>query len=300
MLGTIFNIQRFSVNDGPGIRTTVFLKGCPLHCVWCHNPESISRLPELSFDAKRCVSCGTCFTNCPRGCHSMDENRHVIDRAKCIVCGDCTRDCVSGALERIGTMRAAEEVIADVLRDAPFFVNSGGGITVSGGEPLFQSEFSLELLKLAKAQNISTAIETCGFAAWKHLNDILPYTDWFLYDIKESNEALHRQFTGAPLGPIRENLRRLNDTGARIILRCPLIPGYNVRRDHFEDIARLAESLKHVERIELEPYHPLGASKAQNLGRTYTVDNENFTDYSVSNAWLEKIRSLTSVPVSLA
>lgn len=300
MLGTVFNIQRFSINDGPGIRTTVFLKGCPLNCVWCHNPESKSSLPELSFDAKRCIGCGTCFRSCINGCHIMRDGRHVIDRSTCIVCGMCTKDCAGGALELIGQERSVEDIIGDVLRDAPFYGNSNGGMTISGGEPLYQPRFTLELLRLAKAHNIDTVVETCGFTAWRHLESILPYTNRFLFDVKESDDELHWKYTGAPLRLIRENLKRLDDKGASIVLRCPLIPGYNVRRDHFEGIALLAEKLQHVECIELEPYHPLGASKARNIGKAFTVDNTDFTPKSLSQSWLEEIQSLSSVPVRLA
>jgi len=300
MIGTVFNIQRFSVNDGPGIRTTVFLKGCPLDCIWCHNPESKSPSPELSFDAKSCVECGTCLDNCPSGCHRLKGGIHTIDRRFCRLCGSCTRDCAGGALEIIGKECEAADVIEDVFRDAPFFKNSGGGMTISGGEPLFQPEFTLELLRLAKAKEMNTAIETSGFAGWKCIEAIIPYTDCFLFDIKETDGCKHLQFTGAPLAPILENLRHLDDSGASIILRCPLIPDYNVRAEHFIGIAELADTLKNVKQIELEPYHPLGASKACNIGKMYAVANDKFTDKSFSEAWLKDIRKRSTVPVRLA
>ena len=300
MTGTVFNIQRFSVNDGPGIRTTVFLKGCPLNCVWCHNPESKSSSPELSFDAKACVSCGACFRDCPNGCHRMDGGTHVVDRNACNQCGLCTKNCAGSALEIIGKEREATEVIESVFRDAPFYRNSGGGMTISGGEPFFQPEFTLELLRLAKAKDLNTAVETSGFAGWKCIEAAIPYTDCFLFDVKETDEGNHVKFTGAPLAPILENLKRLDRYGAPVVLRCPLIPNYNVRREHFEGIARLAGSLRNVQRIELEPYHPLGASKARNIGKIYSVANEEFTDKSVSAAWLSEIRAISSIPVKLA
>jgi len=300
MRGTIFNIQRFSVNDGPGIRTTVFLKGCPLDCAWCHNPESKSSEPELSFDAKRCAGCGACAAVCPQGCHNLSDGDHALDRSRCGVCGRCVRDCIKGALSLIGRTAEAEEIIRDVLRDKTFFENSGGGMTVSGGEPLAQPAFLAELLRLAKENGLNTAVETSGFTAWKHLEAILPYTDYFLFDIKETDPDRHSEFTRAPLKPIHENLRKLDATGAAIILRCPLIPGYNVRDDHFEGIAAIANSLENVLRVELEPYHPLGASKARSIGREYRVESEDFPAPEKSREWLEKLSGMIRIPVRLA
>ena len=300
MRGRVFNIQRFTTNDGPGIRTTVFLKGCPLNCLWCHNPESKSPMPELSLDAKRCIGCGKCAVNCPKGNHILSAEGHRILRENCDVCGYCAKECPGGALERIGKDMDAAEVIEQVMRDKPFFQNSDGGMTVSGGEPLFQPDFLLELLTLARQNGIRTAIETSGFSAWKNLERLIPVTDFFLFDIKETDAAKHLEYTAVPMQPIHENLRRLDAAGACIILRCPLIPDYNVRDEHFIGIANIANSLKNVLRIELEPYHPLGASKARNIGKEYAVANLDFPAPELSKTWVTRLQALTPIPVRLA
>lgn len=300
MKGSIFNIQRFSVNDGPGIRTTVFFKGCPLDCAWCHNPESKSSAQEMSFDAKRCADCGRCAAVCPQQCHAFENHRHTFHRERCEQCGACAQACIRGALERVGRTVEAEDVVREVLRDEVFFEASGGGMTVSGGEPMAQPEFLASLIRLAKVRGLNTAIETSGFAAWKHFESILADVDFFLFDVKETNAQRHFEFVRAPLKPIQENLRRLDNSGAAIILRCPLIPNYNVRDDHFEGIAEIANSLKNVLRVELEPYHPLGASKARNIGREYRVESEVFPSHEMSQQWLEQLRGMIRVPVRLA
>lgn len=300
MKGSIFNIQRFSVNDGPGIRTTVFFKGCPLDCAWCHNPESKSSDPEMSFDAKRCVGCGRCAAVCPQQCHAFANHLHTLRRERCEQCGACAQACIRGALERVGRTVDEEEVVREVLRDEVFYEASGGGMTVSGGEPMAQPEFLASLLHLAKSRGLNTAIETSGFAAWKHFESILADVDFFLFDVKETNLQRHLEFVRAPLKPIQENLRRLDDAGAAIILRCPLIPDYNVRNDHFEGIAAIANRLKNVLRVELEPYHPLGAAKARNIGREYRVESEVFPSQEMSQQWLEQLKGMIRVPVRLA
>ena len=244
--GTIFNIQRFCVNDGPGIRTTVFLKGCPLSCVWCHNPESQRFEPEILFYKDKCTGCGRC---------------------KCVTAADRDFVCFNGAKEICGKTVSANEVTAEVLKDKPFYKNSGGGVTLSGGEPLAQYDFSLELLKKAKENGIHTAIETCGYAEKSKILEIAKYVDLFLFDCKETDQELHKEYTGVDNKIILENLKALSDAGSKIILRCPIIPGFNDRAEHFKGISETAEKFIGIEHIEIEPFHPLGESKYSALGR---------------------------------
>ena len=244
--GTVFNIQRFCVNDGPGIRTTVFLKGCPLSCVWCHNPESQRFEPEILFYKDKCTGCGRC---------------------KCVTAADRDFVCFNGAKEICGKTVSANEVTAEVLKDKPFYENSGGGVTLSGGEPLAQYDFSLELLKKAKENGIHTAIETCGYAEKSKILEIAKYVDLFLFDCKETDQELHKEYTGFDNKIILENLKALSDAGSKIILRCPIIPGFNDRAEHFKGISETAEKFIGIEHIEIEPFHPLGESKYSALGR---------------------------------
>ena len=220
-MGRIFNIQRFSVNDGPGIRTTVFLKGCPLNCVWCHNPESKSEKTELFYNYEKCTSCRKCAAVCKNGCHLFEGEKHIFDRKKCTVCGKCADQCLTGALETVGYDRTADEVIAEVLKDKDFYDNSGGGMTLSGGEPLLQFDFTYELLKKAKENKLHTCIETCGFTEFYRLQKIAPLVDIFLYDYKETDAYRHKEFTGASNETIIKNLKLLDGIGAQIIYAVP-------------------------------------------------------------------------------
>lgn len=295
MTGIVFNIQKACVNDGPGIRTTVFIKGCPLSCLWCHNPESQRFSREVMFRPDKCVLCGRCAAACPQSCHTVSAEGHLFDRAACLACGRCGElGCV--ALECVGSEMSAEEVIGKVARDKIFYDNSGGGMTLSGGEPLAQFDFSLELLRLAREWGIHTCIETCGQCSHDKLAEIAPLVDLFLFDFKESDPERHRKYTGVDGSLIRENLEYLNSVGAQIVLRCPIIPGYNDRSDHFDAIAATAERLTNVIRVELEPYHALGESKYNALGRaSETAGTPDALDRV--GEWIEYISARTSKPV---
>ena len=295
--GMVFNIQKFSIHDGPGIRTTVFLKGCMLHCLWCHNPESQATKKELMLYKDRCVGCGSCLVACPQKLHSVTpEGAHLIDRGSCVGCGLCADSCV-GALELVGREMTAEEVLTEVMKDEAFYRNSGGGMTLSGGEPLMQPGFTRELLKSAKDKGLHTCIETCGYSAWENVEALLPYVDLFLWDVKETDSQLHREFTGVSNARILENLRKLNAAGAKIILRCPVVPGFNDRKDHFVGIAALAEELENVLRVDVEPYHPLGKSKSQSLGRRYELEELTFPAEEMVAQWVSAIAENTTKPV---
>ncbi len=266
--GRITGIQRFSLHDGPGIRTTVFLKGCPLQCWWCHNPETQRTGPELAFTAETCIGCGDCVDVCPRRGQHLDDQGRSIDRSACTVCGACAEACPAGALELVGREVAVAEVIAEVERDRPFYRQSGGGLTLSGGEPLIQAEFACALLTAARAAGLHTCVETCSHVDPAVLDRVLPLVDLFLCDFKETDSARHRTWTGVGNERILANLRRLHAGGARMRLRCPIIPGLNDRAGHFAGIAALARELPGIDGVELMPFHRLGEGKLNRFGIT--------------------------------
>ena len=302
MDGIIFDIKKFALHDGPGIRTTVFLKGCPLRCLWCHNPESQEPQPEISFQPRQCIGCGWCFAACPHHCHAAtDKVPHAYCRNDCTRCGKCTEQCYAQALEIVGVRRNAPDIIAEILRDKPFYEASGGGLTLSGGEPLFQPEFALELATLAHQAGLHVCLDTCGQAQPETILQFLPVIDIFLFDWKATAPDEHRRLTGFDNRLIRANLQRLDEAGAALILRCPLVPGLNDTEEHLTGIAQLANSLRHVREITINPFHPLGDSKCERLGRPNPLpDHKTFAPEETIAHWLETVRSQTDVPVHRA
>ncbi|MBN2056391.1 glycyl-radical enzyme activating protein [bacterium] len=279
------------------MRTTVFLKGCPLHCHWCHNPESQSPSPELYFLGEKCTLCGACITACPKNCHSLSANRHDINRVLCSACGGCVSACPNMALEIKGMLMSVDEIMAEVEKDRDFYAESGGGMTVSGGEPMMQYEFTMALLRHSKKKGFNNCIETSGFAPTDKYMSIREHVDIFLFDFKESNPQRHRNYTGIDNRKILENLFMLDRNGAKLILRCPLIPGLNDSESNLDDIAKLAGKLKNIIEINIMPYHPMGKAKSGRIGKKQPYDSDRFTENETVETWLEFIGSRTDVPV---
>lgn len=267
--GHIFDIQRFALHDGPGIRTTVFLKGCPLHCSWCHNPESWSRKPQLMYQGEKCRNCLKCVELCPDSAHRQSGGRHILDLSKCSGCGICVENCIYGALKLSGYEADADTVMKEVAADISYYESSGGGLTVSGGEPMLQPAFLKELLQKAKSMGIHTCLETSGYARWEVFEQILGDVDLFLFDIKHLNDELHKKYTGVSNRLILENLDRLYRKGTEIRLRCPMIPGVNDTGEHIRGIAGLKRKYPNLSGVEILPYHDMGKGKWEQVGKNY-------------------------------
>ena len=278
LTGVVFDIKRFSIHDGPGIRTTVFLKGCPLRCAWCHNPESQRPEPQVMLRPSRCIVCGECVDQCPQGAIQWNGQGPITDRALCIACGTCTAYCAGEARELIGEEKSTAEVLAVIKRDLAFFDESGGGVTFSGGEPLNQQPFLLALLQGCKALEIHTAVDTCGATSWAALERIRPFVDLFLYDIKLLDDGRHRQATGSSNSVILDNLRRLAEAGARIQLRMAIIPGVNDDEENLRQTAEFAAGLPGVRGISLLPFHNSAREKYANLSLDYVLDGVQSPD----------------------
>ncbi len=288
--GIVFDLQRASLDDGPGIRTTVFLKGCPLHCAWCHNPESQKPGPELAFDAGICRSCQACVAACASGVHTFDAPaHHAVAFDRCIAAGACIALCPSGALRLYGSEQSVDSVMAEVVKDRAFYAASGGGLTLSGGEPTAQLEFCLALLQAAKAAGIPTCVETCGVAPRESFEALLPLTDLFLFDYKASDPELHAAYTGASNALILANLRWLHAQGAAIRLRCPLIPGVNDEEGHLRAIAALSAELPGLRGVEILPFHETGAVKYERLGREQPRFGALEPDSAIQAGWRETL-----------
>ncbi len=263
--------MHFSTRDGPGIRTTVFLKGCLLHCLWCHNPESQSPGLELMLRPNLCIACGTCVPVCTEGAISMLDGVITTERAKCTLCGDCVEVCTADARAIVGREITVGEVMAEIEKDIPFFDQSGGGVTFSGGEALLQPEFLYLLLKSCKEKGIHTALDTSGAVAWRIIERVRLFVDLFLYDLKALDDGVHRRFTGVSNRLILSNLRRLSELGHNIILRIPLIPGVNDSPEAMEAVGKFAASLPHLNGLDVLPYHLAGVEKYRRLNKEYTL-----------------------------
>ena len=262
--GKVFEIKRFAVHDGDGIRTTLFLKGCPLRCLWCHNPEGLSAKAELAYLPHKCIGCGECAEACKNGAHILSDGSHVFLRENCIGCGKCEEVCLGGALTLYGKEMTVDEVLPKLLEDREFYESSDGGVTISGGECLLQADFCRELLRELKAAGINTATDTCGFVSREALDKVIPYTDTFLYDLKAYDEDVHIKCTGQSNKLILDNLKYLDLLGKKIEIRIPYVPDYN--SDQIEKIALFLRELKNITRVRVLPYHNFAGSKYKSLG----------------------------------
>ncbi|MGD2103932.1 MAG: glycyl-radical enzyme activating protein [Anaerolineae bacterium] len=289
--GTVFDIKRFSIHDGPGIRTTVFLKGCPLCCSWCHNPEGQARRLELMIQPERCISCGVCQAVCENDAIINFGSDLHTERSRCTVCGACVEVCYAEARQIVGRSMTVTEVVDEIGRDVPFFDESGGGVTFSGGEPLSQPAFLRELLETCHERNLHTALDTCGYAAWDVLDHVREHVDLFLYDLKVMDDARHRQATGASNRPILKNLQRLARHGHRIILRVPVVPGINDDAENLRALGTFSSGLPSLECVELLSYHRIGLDKYRRLGKAFpTPEGELPTDEHVRDI-AERVRA---------
>jgi pyruvate formate lyase activating enzyme len=282
MTGIVTNVQRFSIHDGPGIRTTVFLKGCPLRCFWCHNPETLHPKPQIQRFPDRCIGCGQCLLACHTGAISQHNGQLTYDRRLCKACGGCAEVCYAGAIELVGRSMSVDDVMRDVMADEPFYRTSGGGVTLSGGEPALQPDFSAALLRASKEHGIHTAIETAAHCRWENLAILLPMTDLVLLDLKHADPEKHRLATGVSNDLIIANAKRLAATGVKTLFRVPVVPGVNDTPDEIAAIADLALQLAAMAppgspwasagpTTELLPFHKMAEGKYKSLGMEYAA-----------------------------
>ncbi len=294
--GRITDIQGFSTDNGPGIRTTIFLKGCSLRCTWCHNPETLSANPQLLVYPQRCVHCGRCVPLCPLGCHTDDGAAHTVRRESCIGCGICAAACRSEALVLSGREITAEQLLPRILADKPYYDRSGGGLTLSGGEPLLQARFCAELAGRCAASGVSTLIDTAACVDFSSFEMVLPYVRQYYIDLKCPDELSYRRYTGGSLERVIDNLRRLSKKNVEITIRIPIIPGIN---DHEEACSQMAALLTDipVKAVHLLPFHRLGTSKYDALGLDYPY--AGFPSYT-AEALTPLLGAFQNLPVSIA
>jgi pyruvate formate lyase activating enzyme len=271
--GIVFDIQRYSLEDGPGIRTSVFLKGCPLNCMWCSNPESRILQPELAHFTSNCIKCGDCFKSCSIHAIAITDSGVKIDRSRCNLCEACAEACINNAMKMIGKEMSVEEIIREIVRDKPFYEDSSGGMTLTGGEPSYQARFAADILRASKYEGIHTAIETCGYTRWPNLKKLLNHTDLVLFDIKIIADELSKKYTGNGTSVILENLKQTDSIGKTIYIRFPFIPGFTDSPENLKAITELVKGLYNVAEIDILPFHQYGKHKYKSLGYNYTLSS---------------------------
>jgi pyruvate formate lyase activating enzyme len=292
MKGIIFDIQKFALHDGPGIRTVIFLKGCPFKCVWCCNPESINPEPQLAFDEQKCNQCHLCIEQCTFNVLNFREGELKVDFSSCIVCGKCLESCSKNALKIYGYETDTITILKEVMKDVDYYRNSGGGLTLSGGDPLFQFDFAFEILTGAKSLGLDTCVESEGYGTIDQFKKLLPVVDRFFFDYKITDEFLHRKYTGVSNIPVLENLHFLAINNAEITLRCVLIPGINDNDAHFKAIAKISKQYGSIKAVEVMAYHDYGSGKYKQIGRPlYPIDSKSVTK-EVADGWVNRLAEL--------
>ncbi len=292
MNGIIFDIQKFALHDGPGIRTVVFLKGCPFNCVWCCNPESINPEPQLGFDENKCIGCSLCIAECPTKALNKTCEKIIVNFESCTACGNCIDHCSKNALKVYGYETDTASVLKEVMKDADYYRNSGGGLTLSGGDPLFQFDFAFSILSEARALGLNTCVESEGFGTIDQFRKLLPLVNHFFFDYKITNDALHKKYTGVSNSVVLENLNFLVSNNADITLRCVLIPGINDNDEHFRAIADISNKYPSIKAVEVMPYHDYGSGKYKQIGKTlYPIDSKAVTP-KLAMQWINRMIEL--------
>jgi len=278
VVGTIFNIMRYAIHDGPGIRTTVFLKGCPLECWWCHNPEGMTRQPEVAYRVERCILCGDCIEACPHGALHQADTRIERSSDLCAVCGTCADHCLTGARESVGREISVGDLLVEILKDRVFYDESGGGVTFSGGEPLLQAEFLAAILKACREHGIHTTIETSGYTSPANLELVMDHTELFLYDVKLIDEGLHQHHTGVSNRIILRNLAALVTRQKAVIVRVPVIAGVNDDAASIGAIGAFVAGLDGIREIHLLPFHESAGTKYRSLNKDFHMSGVHRPD----------------------
>lgn len=288
---TTINIQKFSVHDGPGIRTTVFFKGCPLKCWWCHNPESQNQSHEIIYFQERCTRCGVCVKRCEENVIEIEDNVLITDKNKCKLCGKCCDFCPSNAREYVGKEFTVRELMKEIIKDEAFYDESDGGVTFSGGEPLIYADFLKEVLQSCNTRGIHTTLDTCGYAKWESFEKILDKVDLFLYDLKLMNDEKHKKYTGVGNKLILENLNRLSESGCNIFIRMPIIAGVNDDDEHINESVCYLSNLNIIQ-VNLLPYHKMGMDKYKRLKMEYKLSGMEKPSDEKMNEIAEKFRKV--------
>lgn len=287
--GTIINIQKYSVHDGPGIRTTTFFKGCPLRCWWCHNPETHLKRHEIMFFEDRCTTCGRCVENCPSKAIEIKDSHIVTDNDKCTLCGRCTDVCLNEAKEFVGSNITASDLMKELLKDQMFYEQSNGGVTFSGGEPMLYADFLNEVLTRCKRVGLHTAIETSGYAPWEEFGKIIDKVDLFLYDLKIMDNEKHKKYIGADNKLILDNLTKICEENSNVIIRMPIIAGINDNCHHIEEVIKYISNLNIIE-VNLLPYHKMGMDKYKRVNKTYQLTGNEVPTNEKMNEFAEMFK----------